>query len=54
VAGLPGEKPDLLNVTNQRYDEYGSVLADFGGGRVAYAYPGEPRVLRVGLTFELK
>jgi len=45
---------DLLNAGNQRYDEFGFVLTDFRGGRVGYVYPGQPRVLRVGLSLDLK
>lgn len=45
---------DLLNAFDQRYDEFGFVLADFRGGRVGYVYPGQPRVLRVGVTLDLK
>lgn len=41
---------DLLNALDRRYDEFGFVLADFGGGQVPYMYPGQPRVLRVGVT----
>ena len=41
---------DLLNATNERYDEFGYVLTDFRGGRVGYVYPGQPRIARVGLT----
>jgi outer membrane receptor protein involved in Fe transport len=45
---------DLLNAGNQRYDEFGFVLTDFRGGSVGYVYPGQPRVLRVGLSLDLK
>ena len=45
---------DVLNAANQRYDEFGFVLADFRGGVVSYVYPGQPRVARVGLTVALK
>lgn len=45
---------DVLNAANQRYDEFGYILADFRGGRVGYVYPGQPRVVRVGLTLDLK
>jgi outer membrane cobalamin receptor len=45
---------DLLNAFDQRYDEFGFVLADFRGGRVGYVYPGQPRVLRAGVTLDLK
>jgi len=41
---------DLMNAGNQRYDEFGFVLADFRGGSVPYVYPGQPRAFRVGLT----
>jgi outer membrane cobalamin receptor len=45
---------DLLNAGDQRYDEFGFVLTDFRGSRVGYVYPGQPRVLRIGLTLDLK
>jgi vitamin B12 transporter len=45
---------DLLNATDQRYDEFGFVLEDFRGGRVGYVYPGPPRILRGGLTLNLR
>jgi outer membrane cobalamin receptor len=45
---------DLLNVLDRRYDEFGFVLADFRGGQVPYVYPGQPRVLRVGLTLDVR
>ncbi|MQA31247.1 MAG: TonB-dependent receptor [Luteitalea sp.] len=41
---------DGVNLTNDRYEEYGFTLDDFRGGLVPYAYPGAPRALRVGLT----
>lgn len=45
---------DLLNATDRRYDEFGFVLADFRGGLTPYVYPGQPRVLRVGLTLGVR
>jgi outer membrane cobalamin receptor len=45
---------DLLNAGDQGYDEFGFVLTDFRGGRVGYVYPGQPRVLRIGLTLDIK
>jgi outer membrane cobalamin receptor len=44
---------DVLNAANQQYDEFGFVLEAFSGGAVAYVYPGQPRVVRVGLTLAL-
>jgi outer membrane receptor protein involved in Fe transport len=41
---------DVLNATNDTYEEYGFVLGDFLGGTVPYAYPGAPRAARVGFT----
>ena len=41
---------DGLNVTGNRYEEYGFTLTDFRGQVVPYAYPGAPRGVRVGLT----
>lgn len=45
---------DLLNVLDRHYDEFGFVLADFSGGRTSYVYPGQPRVLRVGVTLGVR
>jgi outer membrane receptor protein involved in Fe transport len=45
---------DVLNAIDQRYDEFGFVLTDFRGVRVGYVYPGQPRVLRAGLTVTVK
>lgn len=41
---------DVLNLTNDRYEEYGFTLAGFGAESVAYAYPGAPRAVRAGMT----
>jgi len=41
---------DGLNVTGNRYEEFGFTLADFRGQVVPYVYPGAPRAVRVGLT----
>jgi outer membrane receptor protein involved in Fe transport len=41
---------DVLNLTNDRYEEYGFTLADFRGGTVPYAYPGAGRAARAGVT----
>jgi outer membrane receptor protein involved in Fe transport len=41
---------DVLNLTNDRYEEYGFTLADFSGGTVPYAYPGAGRAARAGVT----
>jgi len=45
---------DVLNAFDQRYDEFGYVLADFRGVGTAYVYPGQPRVVRVGLTIGVR
>jgi outer membrane receptor protein involved in Fe transport len=45
---------DVLNAIDQRYDEFGFVLTDFRGARIGYVYPGQPRVLRMGLTLNVK
>jgi outer membrane cobalamin receptor len=39
---------DLLNVTGNRYEEYGFTLSDFSGLTVPYAYSGAPRAVRGG------
>ena len=41
---------DAVNLTNDRYEEYGFTLDDFRGGTVPYAYPGAPRALRIGMS----
>ena len=41
---------DALNVTDNRYQEYGYTLADFRGRSVEYSYPGASRAVRAGLT----
>lgn len=41
---------DVLNLTNDVYEEYGFTLADFLGRQVTYAYPGAPRAVRAGVT----
>jgi outer membrane cobalamin receptor len=41
---------DLLNVTGNRYEEFGFTLADFDGSVAPYAYSGPPRAVRAGLT----
>ncbi len=40
---------DVLNLTDDRYQEYGFTLADFSGRAVPYAYPGAPRAVRAGV-----
>ena len=40
---------DALNVTDDRYQEYGFTLSDFQGGVVPYWYPGAGRAVRAGL-----
>jgi outer membrane cobalamin receptor len=42
---------DLLNLTNDRYEEIGYVLPDFRGGIVPYLYPAQGFTLRAGLAF---
>lgn len=42
---------DLLNVTNDRYEEVGFTLADFGGGVVPFFYPAQGFSIRAGLEF---
>jgi outer membrane cobalamin receptor len=41
---------DFLNVTQDRYEEYGFTLSDFQGGSVPYIYAGTPRAVRAGVT----
>jgi outer membrane cobalamin receptor len=41
---------DLLNLTDDVYEEYGFTLTDFTGRVVPYAYPSAPRAVRAGLT----
>jgi outer membrane cobalamin receptor len=41
---------DMVNLTNDRYEEFGFTLSDFAGGLYPYAYPGSPRAVRVGVT----
>jgi outer membrane cobalamin receptor len=41
---------DVLNLTGNRYEEYGFTLPDFGGQPVPFVYAGAPRALRAGLT----
>jgi len=45
---------DAINVTNERSEEFGFTLTDFSGNTVAYGYPGAPRALRAGITFDLR
>ncbi len=40
---------DVLNVTNDVYEEYGFTLSDFRGRVVPYAYQGAPRAIRAGV-----
>lgn len=40
---------DLLNVTNDRYEEVGFTLADFRGGVVPFYYPAQGFSIRAGL-----
>jgi hypothetical protein len=39
---------DALNVTDDRYQEYGFTLTDFRGGTVPYSYSGAGRLVRAG------
>jgi outer membrane cobalamin receptor len=41
---------DMINVTDDRYEEYGFTLTDFAGQTVNYLYPGAPRAFRAGVT----
>jgi outer membrane receptor protein involved in Fe transport len=41
---------DAMNLTADRYEEYGFTLTDFRGQVVPYAYPGAPRAVRAGIT----
>jgi outer membrane receptor protein involved in Fe transport len=42
---------DVINLTNDRYVEYGFTLAEQrAGSGVPYAYPGAPRAIRGGIT----
>ena len=41
---------DALNVTGDRYQEYGFTLTDFRGAVVPYVYPGAGRAVRGGVT----
>jgi outer membrane receptor protein involved in Fe transport len=41
---------DILNLTDDTYEEYGFTLVGFTGATVPYAYPGAPRAARVGMT----
>ncbi len=40
---------DVLNLTDERYQEYGFTLTDFAGRTVPYSYPGAPRAFRAGV-----
>jgi outer membrane receptor protein involved in Fe transport len=40
---------DALNVTGDRYDQYGFTLTDFVGRSVPYVYAGAPRAFRLGV-----
>jgi outer membrane cobalamin receptor len=41
---------DVMNLTADRYEEYGFTLTSFRGAVVPYAYSGAPRAARVGAT----
>ena len=41
---------DVVNATNNTYEEYGYTLTDFRGRIVPYTYAGAPRAIRAGLT----
>jgi outer membrane cobalamin receptor len=44
---------DVVNLTNDRFEEYGFTLSDIEGNLSAFAYPGAPRAVRVGYTLGL-
>ena len=44
---------DLMNLTDNKYQEYGFTLADFAGQTIPYSYPGAGRAVRVGVTLAL-
>ena len=41
---------DILNATDDRYEEYGFTLPSFSGEEMPYVYPGAPRAIRIGWT----
>ena len=41
---------DVINATNNTYEEYGYTLTDFRGRVVPYGYAGAQRAIRAGLT----
>jgi outer membrane cobalamin receptor len=43
---------DLLNATDQKYDELGYVLADFQGNPTPLAFPAPGRSMRLGVTWK--
>jgi outer membrane cobalamin receptor len=43
---------DLLNATDEKYDELGYVLADFAGRPTPLAFPAPGRSLRLGVTWK--
>jgi hypothetical protein len=43
---------DVLNLTNNRYEEYGFTLADFRGQAEPYVYAGASVAVRGGLTLK--
>jgi outer membrane cobalamin receptor len=44
---------DIVNLANDRYDEYGFTLSDFTGAAVPYVYSGASRAVRVGVSLAL-
>jgi outer membrane cobalamin receptor len=42
---------DVINLADDRFEEYGFTLTDFQGGVVPYAYPGASRAVRAGASF---
>ena len=42
---------DMINLTDDQYEQVGYVLTDFRGGVVPYLYPAPGFALRAGLTF---
>jgi outer membrane receptor protein involved in Fe transport len=41
---------DLINLGDDRYQEFGFTLADFSGRTVPFSYPGAGRAVRLGMT----
>jgi outer membrane cobalamin receptor len=41
---------DAMNVTGDKYEEFGFTLSDIEGNSYPYVYPGAPRAFRAGMT----